>query len=207
MATRAGVLGPTLDLEGTVSEYTATVQGGEQVVQFVLARDGADPLAVEMRGTELHGVLRAGHRVALVAPADVDKLDDRTLRPLKLKNLTTGGVVSVTRPNLRRRALRAGTFSFREVWKDLLTIFVTAAVAAVLGKSLSGSSRVQPTAAPNWAALAVIEAGWFALWFVSAYFDYRNWRWHGGALPLLRFVTVGLSGGIVIAGGWWIFLE
>jgi hypothetical protein len=207
----AGLLGPRLDLEGAVSSRETSEQDGEHVLQFVVTTADAESVAVELRGEKLYGVVADGHRVALVLPKDFGRQEDRTLRPLRLKNLTTGGVVSAYSAGLGKRALRAGLSTAKEGWMTLVGLVVTAIVTAVLvsigvqtqGVGVEGGSDSGPERTV--ATLLVIQAISLAISGGVAYIAYRRWRWEGGSFPVwwvVRDVVIGL---IIGFGVWYLF--
>src|SRR5262245_23103656 len=93
--------------EGTVTDLQVEQAPGKVVVRFLLRLDDGSPVAVEMRGEDLRGLLSNGHRVAVPPAGPGRASDDATLRAARIKNLTTGGVVELWRPGLFRRATRA----------------------------------------------------------------------------------------------------
>jgi hypothetical protein len=202
MARAPGVLAPSLDLVGVVTSYTAGEQAGAQVRQFVVAPKEGRPVPVELRGETVSGVIADGHCVALAVPRDLDKLEDRTQRPLRLKNLTTGGVVTVTRPGLLRQALGVGFFSAKEIWKGVLSALVGAGVV-VVGFNQSQDASVAPAAETGAGTLVILELAWLAFSALVFFFTtYRRWRWEGGPLRIWTFLSLALVGGLVILGLW-----
>jgi hypothetical protein len=199
------LLGPSLGLVGVVESYTASEQAGAQVRQFVVATKEGRPVPVELRGQTISGVIAEGHRVALAAPPDLDEQDDRTQRPLRLKNLTTGGTVVVMRPGLLRRALGLGFFSAKEALSALIGALV-AATLVVFGLDQGGSGDAgfdAPPPEPGVGTLVVLELIWLVIVAVLFYFaSYRRWRWRGGRLGVWGYLGLALFGGLVIFGLW-----
>jgi hypothetical protein len=183
---------PQFDLVGKVSGYALTSEDDEQVLRFRVTTSETGKieaptkvLAVEMRGTKIYGILDDGDEVALVRPLG-NMNGDQTLRPLVLRNLTTGGELRVWRPALRRRALRAGLGSVKEAWKALIGALVGGAVLFIFrGGAASTPGPGNKPAGPMYYLVA--ESGVIvlaaAVWYL--YF-YRHWRRAGGALPVAR---------------------
>ncbi len=174
MASNAGLLEPPLKLEGVVSGYVEGQQEGDQVIKFIVEPEEGDPLAVVMRGTRIDGVIRDGHRVALVAPKDFHTLEDKTLRPLKLRNETTHGIVSSWSPGFRRKAMLAGIGTFKGAW--LTFVGITVAALFALATSLVGFSDDAGFAPPDFepssssiVELVVMELVWLGIAAVLSY--------------------------------------
>lgn len=186
-----------------MSNYAASDQEGERVLQFVVRPDNGRPIPVELRGKRISGLIADDHRVALVGPADLDTRDDRTLHPLKLKNLTTGGVVTVYRDRLPRKVLRVGLATLVEGWKSVIAAVVGALAVAV---GLKGATKAVVNNPRTVGGLLITEAVCLALAGVAAYLLlYRRWRWQGGRFPLVSMVNGLIVTTIFAAALWWTY--
>jgi hypothetical protein len=203
VAERAGVLGPKLTLEGAVSGLTTGEQAGEQIVQFVVQPGEGLPVPVVLRGNVITGPLADGDRVALIAPWKHDDLEDRTLRPLKFRNLTTGGVVSVERQGLRQIALRAGIAALREAWLKVIGFAVVGA-ALTLGVKV-GTGAVVEEGTRTVERFLFFQGFALAIAFILIAWAYRRWRWEGGPLPVVTAVVALVIFSILGAGLWWTY--
>jgi hypothetical protein len=204
MAASAGILGPRLDLVGVVTTFTTGEQGGAQVRQFLVQPEEGMPVPVELRGQSISGVLAEGHTVALAVPPDLDTLEDRTQRPTKLKNLTTGGIVTVTQPGLVQAALGAGFFSLKEIVKAVIGGIVPAALVVIgLTQVSEGETGVAPPDEPDATAYIVGYLIYLGICAAGFYlFVYRRWRWKGGPLRIWLLIGPALFGALVALGLW-----
>jgi hypothetical protein len=75
------------------------------VLRFVVELSDGRRYPVEMRGDEIRGLVANGHRVAV----DLSALDHGTVRPARVRNLTTAADVETWFPPPWRRAARAAT--------------------------------------------------------------------------------------------------
>jgi hypothetical protein len=193
------LLGPALGLVGVVDGFSAGEQAGAQVRQFLVVPDDGMPVPVELRGDTISGVLAEGHRVALAVSPGFDEQGDRTQRPLRLRNLSTGGDVVVGRSGLKKKALAAGLFSLKEITKAVLTALIALGLVSL---GLQQAQGIGDSEAPTLggSALVVVEIVWVLLSALIFYFTtFRRWRWEGGALRVWRFISLAFAGGVVIA--------
>jgi hypothetical protein len=122
-----------------VRRLTAGQEGRERVLRFVLETDADGPVAVEMRGDELRGILCDGDHVSIPA----SEVAGGTLWPRALANLSTGATVEMWQAPLRLRLVRF-------VGVAVATAAVSATVSAFVGLGLhemwssSGSQDVRP---------------------------------------------------------------
>jgi hypothetical protein len=75
------------------------------VLRFVVELSDGRRYPVEMRGDEIRGLVANGHRVAV----DLSALDRGTVRPPRVRNLTTAADVETWSPPPWRRGARAAT--------------------------------------------------------------------------------------------------
>jgi hypothetical protein len=202
VAEKAGPLGPVLNLEGVVSGLVPSEQRGEHVWQFILEPTRGNPVPVELRGEKIYGVIKDGHRLALAAPTDLDQLEDTTLYPLRLKNLSTRGFVKVVRPGFGRKAIRLGIGTISEAWKTVVGALVGAALVAIGLKA--GVDAVIVGGGLSVTALVVMEFLWLLVASVSFGLVYRRWRWEGGQFPTRRLIAGVILGAGFVASVWWV---
>jgi hypothetical protein len=192
-------------MEGAATRVKLDQEGSACVLRFVLLADDGAATAVEMRGTEIRGVLDDGDRV-LIDPPAAGGDGDGVLRPRRLRNQTTTSLVSVWEPPLYSRI--GGKVATLLISTAISTL-VTFALGLILG---GGEPEGQLEQAPppvggggedgtDWfpfvSPLALVEilvlsAIIWGIWFAA--FGRRRRRrviWPG-ALGIVLGVTVGL---------------
>jgi hypothetical protein len=91
-------------IEGPVRNVKSQQEGADFVLRFVVAREGAQHVPVEMRGNLMYGVLNDGDRVQFDAQID----DYGIARPQYVTNLDNGSTIQLRRPAFSTRARRLG---------------------------------------------------------------------------------------------------
>jgi hypothetical protein len=91
-------------IEGPIHNIRAQQEGSDFVLRFLVEREGARSIPVEMRGTVMIGVLNDGDRVQFNADMD----DYGIARPGHVINLDNGSTVLLVEPPLSKRVRRLG---------------------------------------------------------------------------------------------------
>lgn len=91
-------------IEGPVRNVKSQQEGADFVLRFVVAREGAQHVPVEMRGNLLYGVLNDGDRVQFDSQID----EYGIARPQYVTNLDNGSTIQLRRPAFSTRARRLG---------------------------------------------------------------------------------------------------
>jgi hypothetical protein len=91
-------------IEGPIHNIRAQQEGSDFVLRFLVEREGARSIPVEMRGTAMIGVLNDGDRVQFNADMD----DYGIARPGHVINLDNGSTVLFVEPPLSKRVRRLG---------------------------------------------------------------------------------------------------
>jgi hypothetical protein len=180
-------------MEGVTSRVRRDQEGAVCVLRFVISAPDGSPVAVEMRGHEIRGVLDDGDRV--VVP-DFDSADaDGIYRPTQVRNCTTASTVTAWRPPLVRRIIAPlGTVAW--------TTAVSSVVGLIVGTLLGGgtlptaggpdSSNESPfeSVHPLVFILGVSTLVWVA-WFGTV--GVRRWRRGERIWPVALGVLFGVS--------------
>jgi hypothetical protein len=91
-------------IEGPVRNVKSQQEGADFVLRFVVAREGAQHVPVEMRGNLMYGVLNDGDRVQFDSQID----EYGIARPQYVTNLDNGSTIQLRRPAFSIRARRLG---------------------------------------------------------------------------------------------------
>lgn len=196
-------LGIKLDLVGVVSRLQSTEHAGQQVREFVVTTPDGLLVPVELRGDRISGVLGDGDEVKIAVPDKFMDAEDRTQRPLKLVNATTGGVVTVFRAGLLQHAARAGMKTLGDAWKALIAGLI-GALLVFFGVKKKQAQGIAP-APEQWdvSVLVWLLIGSLPVIALIGYFTvYRPWRWRGGSLPIWRLVDIWLGTWVVLILVW-----
>lgn len=107
-------------MEGVADKVRIDNEGDEVALRFVLRPAQGHPVAVELRGEEVHGVLDNGDAVKLsgMPPVQPDGLQ----RPRLIENKTTGSTITVRRTSAAGRGAR-----------QVRTVAASALVSTVVG--------------------------------------------------------------------------
>jgi len=194
-----------LNLVGVVSRLRSEQHAGQQVREFVVTtRDGV-LVPVELRGDRIAGLLGDGDRVKFAVPKGFMDAEDRTQRPLKLVNVTTGGVVTVFRTGLLQHAARAGLTTLGDAWKAAVAVLVGALLVYFgLNETQPAVGIAPPPPEPTDVSVLVwLLAGSLpVILLVGSFTVYRQWRWRGGPLPVWRLVTIWMVTWALLIGVW-----
>ena len=189
----AARIGLELNLVGMVGRLRSEQHGGQQVREFVVTTSEGVVVPVELRGERISGVLGNGDRVKIAVPEAFMDAEDRTQRPLKLRNVTTGGVVVVFRDGLLRHAARAGLKTLGEAWKTAVGVLVGGLLVYLGVNEKQGVGLGIAPMPEQWDAsvLVWLLVGSLPVIALIGYFAvYRPWRWRGGPLPVWRLANI-----------------
>jgi hypothetical protein len=153
-------------IEGPIHNIKAQQEGSDFVLRFLVEREGARSIPVEMRGTSLIGVLNDGDRVQF--NADMDHYN--IARPLYVVNLDNGSIVLFVQPSLSKRVRRlGGTIAvpvFTSVLSGVLVFALTSLftlnsdepLGSFTSSSVSGTSEVPTSTTPDEATTSSAES-------------------------------------------------
>jgi hypothetical protein len=189
-------------VDGTASRVQRGQESASSVLRFIVtAADGAKAV-IEMRGQEIRGALDDGDHVSVLgARRDAS---DGVFRPARVRNETTGSLVTAWQPPLHQRAAKP-------LVTALASALISSAVTLLVGWLTSAESS-KPTAVPprppsaeddtDWVAivagLLVAAAVSWAVW--SALFGRRRRRRRRPTWPVALGIVVGLLLGLWVLG-------
>jgi hypothetical protein len=131
-------------IEGRAQSVKAQQEGPDFVLRFVVEREAARFMPVEMRGLILVGVLNDGDHVQF--DAEIDEYG--IARPRQVSNLTNGSTVLLVEPDLPRRVRRfGGTIAVPVVSSVLSGLLVFALTLPFTSDPVDEPPR--PTASPT----------------------------------------------------------
>lgn len=90
-------------MEGIAEKVRIETEGETVALRFVMRSEG-HPVAVELRGEQIHGVLDDGDEVRLQGGSLT--YPENSWRPLVVENRTTGSTITAIRPSAAHRAAR-----------------------------------------------------------------------------------------------------
>jgi hypothetical protein len=128
-------------MEGTARRVQRAQEGATSILRFLLVSDDGASTAVEMRGSEIRGLLDDGDRVVM-APASEPPTADGLHCPARVQNLTTGSVVTAWRPTLVKRASKP-------LVTGLLSATISSVVTFVFGVIVAGGQGPTAGAPPG----------------------------------------------------------
>ena len=182
-----------MNLVGVVSRLQSEQHAGQQVRGFVVTTPDGVLVPVELRGDRISGVLGDGDRVKIAVPEGLMDAEDRMQRPLKLVNVTTGGVVTVYRAGLLQHAARASLKTIGDAWTAVIGALAGALLMYLGLKEERGPGLGIAPLPEQWdvSVLVWLLVGSLPVIAVIGYFTvYRPWRWRGGPLPVWRLVGI-----------------
>ena len=186
-------------MDGTASRVQRGQESASSVLRFIVtAADGAKAV-IEMRGQEIRGALDDGDHVnVLGAHRDAS---DGVFRPARVRNETTGSLVTAWQPPLHQRAAKPLVTALASA---LISSAVTLLVGWLTSTEPSNQAAVPPAPGPasaeddtDWVALV---AGLLVAAAVSwAVFGWRRRR-RRPTWPVALGIVVGLLLGLWVLG-------
>ena len=195
-------------MEGTARRVQRAQEGATSILRFLLVSDDGASTAVEMRGSEIRGLLDDGDRVVMDPGSDPPTADGLH-RPASVQNRTTGSVVTAWRPPLVKRASEP-------LVTGLLTATISSVVTFVFGVIVAGGQGGTAGAplgerggepGTDWfpfesasAILGILSLSaivWL-LWFAA--FGRRRRRRGRVIWPVAPGIVLGVTGGLWVFG-------